>query len=185
MSGPSFDDEKISHMIAFFTDRLNLVFAHFYCTFEFDGDADFSTPTAIINSRASALRIIQSACQHTTLTALRDIDDVLSIRRKIKPDDLRISDFGFSHGLDFLSPSERENIHKIIVHSTLAGAEPPSRRWDIFDLTTKCIYQSFEFLEWIERNRDCHSAFFCRVGIQGTYDYVAKKLKERQIRMSL
>jgi hypothetical protein len=79
MSTEPFDDEQISHMIAFFADRLNLVFAHFFCTIEFDGDEDFRAALTLENfknPRIRGLRMIRSACLHTTLIALRDLGDL-------------------------------------------------------------------------------------------------------------
>jgi len=185
MNAQPFDDEQISHMIGFFADRLNLVFTHFFCTIEFDGDEDFAAPPTIKNARALRLRMIRNACLHTTLLALRDLDDVLDVRRPKKwPTDLKISDFGFPHSLGFLGKSERDSINTIIAHSTIPSAKI-SYRWDAFELTSKCIRQSIAFLEWIEKNRDWSSALFCRTGIQSTYDYVAKELKKIQIGTSL
>jgi hypothetical protein len=84
LSTERFDDEQISHMIAFFADRLNLVFAHFFCTIEFNGDQDFSalpTQENLKDARILGLRTIRGACLHTTLIALRDLDDVLTPRK--------------------------------------------------------------------------------------------------------
>ena len=186
MSTQRFDDEEISHMIAFFADRLNLVFAHFFCKIEFEGDKDFSaTPTLenFKNARILRLCVIRSACLHATLLALRDLDDVLTARKPKSKwlDDFKISDFGFPHTLKFLCKSERDSINQVIAHSTIIGSDV-SHRWDVFELATKCVRQSVTFLEWLEtHSRDPYTALYCRTGIQSTYDFVAKKLKEIQI----
>ncbi len=100
-------------------------------------DEDFTANPAK-NGRAWSLQTIHSACLHTTLLALRDLDDVLTPRaNQSPPDDLKICDFGFPHSLTFLTKSERRSINKKIAHSTLPGAELPSYRWDVFELLTK------------------------------------------------
>ena len=186
MSTERFDDEQISHMIAFFADRLNLVFAHFFCTIEFNSDKDFSalpTQENLKDARILGLRTIRGACLHTTLIALRDLDDVLTPRKPKSKflDDFKISDFGYARTLSFLSTSERKLINQVIAHSTLIGADL-SHRWDVFELATKCVRQSVTFLEWLEKHsRDPYTALWCRTGIQSTYDFVATKLKEIRI----
>ena len=188
MSTEPFDDEQISRMIAFFADRLNLVFAHFFCTIEFDGDEDFrAAPTLenFKNPRIQGLRMIRSACLHTTLIALRDLGDVLSQRPKSKPDDLRASDFGYPPVASFLAPCDRNSINKAIAHSTTFDVAA-SQRWNIDTLVMKCVQQSLTFLRWLEENRDwSFTAFFCRTGIESTYGYLTKRLKEIRTRDAL
>jgi len=179
MSTEPFDDEQISRMIAFFADRLNLVFAHFFCKIEFDGDDDFrAAPTFenLRNPRIQGLLIIRSACLHTTLIALRDLGDVLSQKPKSKPDDLRASDFGYPPVASFLPDSDRNSINKAIAHSTIFDVTA-SQRWNINNLVMKCVEQSLS-LRWLEENRDWSSALFCRTRIESTYDYLTKRLKE-------
>lgn len=185
MSTEPFDNYQVSHMIAYFADRLSLVFAHFFCAIEFDGDKNSSAPPTLNDPRALGVRMIRSACMHTTLLALRDLDDVLRTRPpKSRPDSIYISDFGYPHSLAFLAVSERTSINKAIAHSTTVGADV-SHGWDIFKLVTKCLNQSNIFFDWLEQHRDRLSALYCRTGIQSTYDYVATKLREIHIRNSI
>jgi hypothetical protein len=87
--------EEAANVIGYFAERVNLIFSYFYCTLEFEPDEDFRTNPAN-NGRAWALQTIQSACLHSTLIALRDLNDVLTTRGPhSKPDDLRILTSGF------------------------------------------------------------------------------------------
>jgi len=179
-----FDDDSMSNMVAFFADRLNRIFAHYFCIIEFYGDKDIKTPPSFSHPRRLGLHSIQAACFHETLMALRDLDDVFSKQSKKKNDDLRISDYGYPGSLRFLSVSERNSINKAIAHSTTYGADI-SLRWDTFELVSKCVRQSLTFLEWIEKNEDWGSGFFCRTSIQSTYDYISRKIKEIDILQSI
>ena len=51
MNTNNFNDDQVSYMIAFFADRLNLIFAHFFCTIEFAGDKDFGAPATLKDTR--------------------------------------------------------------------------------------------------------------------------------------
>jgi hypothetical protein len=180
MSDNPSDDEAIANVIGYFAERVNLVFSYFYCTLEFEADEDF-TANPSNNGRAWALQTIQSACLHSTLIALRDLDDVLTPRAlRSKPDDLKISDFGFPDTLKFLADSERDAINKRIAHSTVPGTELMSDRWDVFELATKAVRQSLTFLEWAEKHLDWSTAIFCHSRIQRTYDYFARAVEERR-----
>ena len=118
---------------------MNLVFSFFYCLVEFENDEDFQANPAK-NGRARALQTIRTACLHSTLIALRDLDNVLTPRApKSEVDDLKVSDFGYPAGHSFLGKSERTRINKMIAHATLPGAEVPAHRWAIWELATKGI----------------------------------------------
>jgi len=126
-------------MLEYFAERLNLVFSYFFCTLEFSKDDDLSGDAGK-SDRAWALQTIQNACLHTTLIALRDLDDFLTPRTTgCRPDDLKASDLGFRRSLSFLGKSERTAINKNIAHSTLPGAFAAGFRWKVFELAKKGI----------------------------------------------
>jgi len=183
--GPT-DDEKLARLLEHFAERLNLVFAYFFCTLEFEDDEDFAGNPGTSN-RTWALQTLQKACLHTTLVALRDLDDFFAPRtEKSRQDDLRASDFGYPGSLTFLGLSEREAINKIIVHSTLPGANAGETRWDIFEMATKCVKQSDQFLEWTEQHLASDAfltwtaATVCRRKTQAIYGYVARAVDARK-----
>ncbi len=176
-------DRELAPLLEHFQERLNLLFSYFFCTFEFEGDEDLHKDPAK-NRRAWELQTIQNACLHTTLIALRDLDDFLTPRTpSTNRDDIRASDFGMSQSLRFLSASERTDINKHIAHTTVPGAHGHGYRWDIFELATKAVRQSIEFLEWVEKHLAghflvCTAAIVCRVKTQEIYKWVAEAVRQ-------
>lgn len=193
MTGDSLDAEALSNALGYFAERVNLVFSYFYCVVEFEGDEDF-VAEPFENGRAWALQTIRSACLHTTLIALRDLDDVLTPRvlenskkrRRTRTSDFRISDFGYPNALSFLAPSDRDRINQEIAHTTKSGSNQLAARWGIFKLATKGVRQSLRFLQWAERQfADTHptvswDAVYCRTRTQKIHDYFAKIVEERR-----
>jgi hypothetical protein len=180
------NDESSSARLEYFAERLNLVFSYFFCTLEFSEDEDFAGD-ATKNDRTWALQTIHEACLHTTLIALRDLDDFLTPRTaRSKEDDLKASDFGFPHAASFLTESERTDVNKKIVHSTLPGVHAEGFRWDVFEMATKGIRQSMQFLEWAEQHFGLEhflpwtAAFACRRKTQAIYDYIAKQVERHK-----
>ena len=180
------EDEALSNLVAYFAERLNLVFAYFYCVVEFEHDEELTVKPSE-SGRAWGLQTIRAACLHTTLIALRDLDDVLSPRTdRSKPDDLKISDFGYPTGLSFLTATERRRINKEIAHSTLPGATRHLSPWDMFELATKGIRQSVQFFEWVERKFAAEhfltwsAALVCRTRTQKIHDYFAGRIAKRR-----
>lgn len=180
------NDETVSAQLEYFAERLNLVFSYFFCTLEFREDEDFAGEPGK-SDRTWALQTIQNACLHTTLIALRDLDDFLSPRSpRSKPDDLKASDFGFPHSASFLAESERTAINKNIAHSTLPGVRTVGFRWDVFELATKGIRQAMLFLEWAEKHFGMDhfltksAALVCRRKTQAIYDYIAKEVEKHR-----
>lgn len=152
MNHNSPSDEQLAATLEYFADRLGRIFAYFLCILEFEDDPDLTEdPTKTF--RAWSLYTIQNACMESTLIAIRDLDDILSLRsdkKQNRKDDLRVSDFGFPSGARFLSTTERDDINKLIAHSTTAGIGLPQKRWHIWDLTSRTVAQSLAFLTWIE-----------------------------------
>ena len=74
-------DAKLAPLLEHFGERQNRVFAYFYCESEFGGDEDLRADS-IHNDRAWTLQIIENACIHETLIALRDLDDFFAPRTK-------------------------------------------------------------------------------------------------------
>jgi hypothetical protein len=72
-------DDELFPLLEYFAEKLNLVFSHFFCTLEFEQDEDLCGDVAK-NARTWSLKTIQNACLHTTLIALRDLDDFLTPR---------------------------------------------------------------------------------------------------------
>jgi hypothetical protein len=186
MTQQPFDDDAVASFVGYFAERLNLAFSYFYCVIEFEGDEDF-TADPFDNGRAWSLQTIREACLHTTLIALRDLEDVLTPRTdRSRPDDFKISDFGFPHTLGFLAESERIAINKHIAHSTLPGSQPGPFRWDVFELVTKGVSQALKFLDWVAEQKGAEqfeswsSAIYCRARTKKIYDYFAAAIKERR-----
>ncbi len=177
-------DRELAPLLEHFHERLNLLFSYFFCTLEFEGDDDLHSDPAK-NDRAWALQTIQNACL-PTLIALRDLDDFLTPRTpRTEPDDIRASDFGMSQSLSFLSASECTDINKHIAHTTVPGAHGHGYRWDIFELATKAVRQSMEFLEWVQKHLARHflvytAAIACRGKTQAIYKWVAEAVRQRK-----
>ena len=198
MADDSSEAEALSNALGYFSERVNLVFSYFYCVNEFEEDEDF-TAKPFENGRAWALQTIRAACLHTTLLALRDLDDVFTPRevkeskklRRSRSTDFKISDFGYPNGLSFLATSERNRINEEIAHSTLPGSAQLAGRWDIFELATKGIRQSLEFLQWAEKHFAAShvtvgwDALYCRTRTQKIYDYFAKAVEEKRNKKAL
>jgi hypothetical protein len=176
-------DENLGPLLEHFAERLNRVFAYDCCVFEFRDDPNLGGDPAT-SGRAWSLQTIKNACLHETLAAIRDIDDFLSQRTKSRPDDMRASDFGYMINGGFLSPPEREAIHKLVVHTTTTGAAKEGFRWDVWDLTTRCVARSTDFLEWVENNycgfRLWTTARCCRDRTRKVYEWVARDVAARQ-----
>ena len=188
MSHEFHNDESVLVHLEYFADRLNLVFSYFFCTLEFRDDEDFVGEPGK-SDRTWALKTIQNACLHTTLIALRDLDDFLRPRTlHSEADDLKASDFGFPNPASFLATSEREAINKNIVHSTLRGVDAVGFRWDVFELATKGIRQAMQFLEWAEKHFGSEknyavtriNAYVCRRKTQEIYDYIRKEVEKHR-----
>ena len=186
MADQTFDDDALTNLLGYFAERVNLVFAYFYCVIMFEDDEDL-TANPFDNGRAWGLQTIRDACLHTTLIALRDLDDVMSPRTPdTRGDDLRISDFGYSKRLSFLTKSERDQINKEIAHATVPGSGPTKRRWDIFELVTKGIRQSLTFMEWVQQHfasthpEASFSTIYFRTRTEKTYEYFAEAIKVRK-----
>jgi hypothetical protein len=144
--------DKFERHLEYFSERTNLVFSYHFSVIEFEDDEDLKREASQVD-RAWTLKTIQNACLHTSLIALRDLDDFLTPRnRKSKPDDLRASDFGIEKSLSFLIPTERERINKLIAHSTKEGAVNVDYRWDILELISKAVCQCGAFFKWLENN---------------------------------
>jgi hypothetical protein len=103
MKADSNEDRRLAPLLEHFQERLNLLFSYFFCTAEFEADADLLGDPAK-NDRSWVLQTIQNACLNTTLIALRDFDDFLIPRNhRTEPDDIKASDFGLNQNLGFLS----------------------------------------------------------------------------------
>lgn len=178
-------DRELAPLLEHFQERLNLLFSYFFCTIEFEGDEDLRRDPAK-SDRAWALQTMQNACLHTTLIALRDLDDFFTPRTpSTKHDDIRASDFGASQSLSFLSASERTDINKHIAHTTVPGAQGQGYRWDIFELTTKAVRQSMTFLEWVEKHLAHHflvytAAITGRGKTQAIYKWVTEAVRKQK-----
>lgn len=128
------------------------MFSYHFCVLEFQDNADFlGVPSD--GDRTWMLKTIQDACLHTSLIALRDLDDFFTPRSKnARPDDLKASDFGMKKALLFLTTEERNWINKLVTHTTQHGAGKLKCRWDILVLISKAVAQCDAFLEWIKQN---------------------------------
>lgn len=186
MSDKSDNDEKLGPLLEYFAERLNRVYAHFFCALEFEEDEDARGDPGK-NDRTWSLQTIQNGCSHASLIAIRDLDDFLTPRdSKSKPDDLKASDFGYPESRSFLTTSERVAINKLIAHTTVVGAQSQGFRWDIWELTSKCVAQSFEFLKWIESHYGLShfllftAALGCRTRTQKIHEYFAAEIAKRK-----
>jgi len=149
-------DKRVAPHLEYFADRSNLLFAYHFSVAEFKGDKDFSKDVSESN-RAWALKTIQNACLHSSLMAVRDLDDFFTPRTsKTQMDDLRASDFGMLKSLRFLIDNERISINKLIAHTTQHGSSNLGYKWDIHELIFKAAAQCDAFLEWIKDS--CNSS---------------------------
>ena len=145
---PSTDRDKLwaSHL-EYVAERVNLLFAYHLCTLEFERDVDFTGDATKI-LRAWSLKTIQNACLHTSLIALRNLDDFFTPRNaETWKDDLRASDFEAGKTGSFLSTSERDRINKLIAHTTLHGSSNVDYKWKILAMIERAVAQSLAFLE--------------------------------------
>lgn len=179
-------DDELGPLLEYFAERLSRVYSHFFCALEFEEDEDARGDPGK-NDRTWALQTIQNGCTHASLIAIRDLDDFLTPRdSKSKPDDLKASDFGYSESRSFLTTSERVAINKLIAHTTVVGAQSQGFSWDIWELTSKCVAQSLEFLKWIESHYGLtHFILFtaalgCRTKTQKIHEYLAAELAKRK-----
>jgi len=186
MSNKSDTDDRLAPLLEYFAERLNRVFAHFFCALEFEEDEDARDDPAK-NDRAWSLQTIQNSCAHASLIAIRDLDDFLTPRSsKSKSDGLKASDFGYLEAKSFLATSEREAINKLIAHTTIVGAKAQSFRWDIWELTSKCVSQSLEFLKWVESYYGLShfmlftAALGCRKKTEKIHAYFAAEVAKRR-----
>ena len=142
-------DSQLCVQLECFADRLNLVFSVFFCHFEFENLGENLNNRNL--DRSWVQRTTYNACLHTSLVALRDLDDFFKPRdKRTRKDDLRASDFGCPCVRSFLTDTEREAINKGIAHITTFGAGNPNARWDVWELTVKAVSQATAFLKWVE-----------------------------------
>lgn len=177
------DPATTAERLEYFAGRFNTVWAHFFCLLEFEGDDDIADDS-LQNSRSWMLRTIQNGCLNATLLAIRDLDDFFDPRPKQRPDDLRATDFGYRIGRGFLTPAEREDINKLIAHSTTRAAHTPARRWPIWVLADKCANACLAFLEWAQAEFGADAG--CLMVVVGTrthlnsvYTTLAKEVSRR------
>ena len=72
-------DRTYAAHLEYFADRINLLFSYHFWVLEFRGDEDIRDNVAY-NDRTWALMTMKNACLHTSLIALRDLDDFLTPR---------------------------------------------------------------------------------------------------------
>lgn len=181
-------DARLSPLLEYFGERVTRVFDCHLCILIFEDDEDMreSPPH---NHRTWALQGIHNACLESTLLALRDLDDFLTPRgHRAKPDDLKASDFGLAKDCHFLTASERQRINKLIAHTTLEG--PKDRDgWDVFELVSKGVSQSLDFLKWIIATYAGHfelwtAAIVTKKTLESRLKYIAAELEERRKRQA-
>ncbi|HYT58787.1 MAG TPA: hypothetical protein VEL06_01365 [Haliangiales bacterium] len=180
-------DSALAPHLEYFAERVNLLFAYHFCTLEFEHDQDF-TRDASENDRAWSLKTIQNACLHTSLIALRDLDDFFTPRnRTTRSDDLRASDFGLARSLSYLTKGERERINKLIAHSTQHGAANVDYKWDILEMMSKAVPLSLAFLDWIKTDYSLlqFNMWTAAAGIyaktNAVFEYVKKEAEKRRV----
>lgn len=146
-------DDNIAPHLEYFAERSNLLFSYHFCIIEFQDDERFQGDAAE-DDRTWMLMTIKNACLHTSLIALRDLEDFFTPRTRndSRSDDLKASDFGMKSSLPFLTTDERRWINKLIAHTTQHGAGRVGYRWDILELISKAVAQCDTFLEWIKQN---------------------------------
>lgn len=185
MSTQHSKDEQLGPLLEYFAERLNQTYAYFFCSLEFADDEDFHGNPGT-SDRSWVLQTIQNGCLHASLIAIRDLDDFLDPRAKLKPDDLRASDFGYPNAQRFLTESERFSINKLIAHTTTTGARSQEFRWGIWELTAKCTSQCVSFLGWVETHYSrSHFLLFtaalgCRTKTQKIHAYIAHEIQKRR-----
>jgi len=180
-------DERLAPHLEYFAERANLLFAYHLCVLEFEGDSDFLRDTSETD-RAWSLKTIKNACLHTSLVALRDLDDFFTPRNLRTPiDDLRASDFGLATPLSFLTREERDRINKLIAHTTQRGAANVGCRWEILELLSKAVPQSLAFLDWVKTHYTLKqfniytAAVVTHAKTKGIYEYIKKEAESRRM----
>lgn len=180
-------DKKFALHLEYFGDRSNLLFSYHFCILEFQNDEDFNGDVSD-GTRAWMLKTIQNACLHTSLIALRDMEDFFTPRTEnSKPDDLKASDFGMKDALGFLTGEERKWINKLIAHTTHHGAVRARYIWDILELISKAVAQCDAFLEWIKQNYrpDHFYTWTAAVAMQAKTKAILKGIQEESERQSI
>lgn len=149
---PDETDRRVGPHLEYFAERANLLFCYHFFIIEYRDDEDLMGEPSE-SPRAWRIKSIQNACLHTSLIALRDLEDFFTPRtNRTKADDLRASDFGLSRSMQFLADDERKWINKLIAHTTQHGAAQRGYSWDIHELISKAVAQCDTFLEWIKEN---------------------------------
>ena len=182
----------MSPILEYFAERLNLGFSIFFCLLEFETEKDLHSDPGK-NPHAWALQTIQNACLHTSLIALRDLDDFLTQRDcRSRPDDLKAADFGLTQSYGFLTQPERVAINKLIAHSTTHGVQNQRFGWDVFEILAKGVSQSLEFLRWVEKSYpiiphyNLHTAaVVTRTKTKSIFDCIANEMKKRRAKLPL
>jgi hypothetical protein len=176
--------QVIAQRLEYFAERANLLFSYHFCILEFQNDDDFHKE-ASDGSRAWMLKTIKNACLHTSLMALRDMNDFFTpMSKKSREDDLLASDFGMEGTFGFLTVDERTWINKLIAHTTQHGLENAEYRWDILELLSKAIAQCNAFLEWIKKiySLDNVHIFIVAVVMQKKVESILKAIHEESNR---
>ena len=105
-------DEKYAPQLEYFSDRSNLLFSYHFFILEFREDEDLNGDLST-NDRTWMLQTMKNACLHTTLMALRDLDEFFNPEKAYNTD-LRAADFGLDESRQFLTATEREQINPVV-----------------------------------------------------------------------
>ena len=196
VSSSDISNEKARLLVQHFGDRVMLVFAWFFFNVEFKDDPDRESLDPLSIRGTSVLPNVHNACFIATLMAMRDINDFFTPReacrtagRPTKITDLKASDLGLESNLSFLAEAERKRINQELIHSTHQAAYGDSDgRWDVGELTAKCISQSVHFLDWIQSNLPpvqygaaVAAAHFYAERIREACNYVKKRLAKADL----
>jgi hypothetical protein len=151
MNSSPLDNEKAVALVHHFAGRLFLVFSYAFFKAEFKNELSLLQNPKMYG-RGLRIPAIHDACVNTTLMAIRDLDEFFT-PHKSRTDDVKASDLGLGKDLKFLSKSERENINKMIMHSTTVAAYANQPiQLDVGELSSKCVSQSFYFFKWVKEN---------------------------------
>lgn len=185
-------DDGISPHMEYFAERVNLLFSYYFCFLEIHGDEDLQDDPSV-NARTWMLQTMQTACLHTSLIALRDLDDFFTPRTpKSKKDDLKASDFGVNDSLKFLTGTERRSINKLIAHTTRLGASNQLYSWDILELIAKAISQVDQFLDIIKKEygllehfNTYTAAIVLQKKTKSIFDYIKREISQLSVASEL
>jgi hypothetical protein len=182
----NYSDAELGSAMEYFAERLNRVFSYFFFVIEYTDDEDLKGDPSD-SGRVWMLKTMQNACMEMTLIAIRDLEDVLSERRGCQREsDFKAVDLGYPRPASFLTKAERDGINETIAHTTTKGPAAVGWKWEMWDLATRAISQSLDFLNWFEGHYGISyyhaytAALLCRTQTEKIQSVLASEFDRRR-----